>query len=280
MEVRQPTPTGGAEEVNAETGVEGEFSPRYKGGSWAARIEAQDLAAAVCSVEAIAGIMEFVPSNILALDGRVFFEAREDFELRWRDGRQYVSVKDKQVDAAELKQAIANLQQFTREVDSVRDQTLRVEAASLTRAARSLNEDIIRLRELQESVSDTEDYQIACNDFERQHGISAEWATRVIVAERRLGDNPRVTTAIFSDAMRRALPVHNYGNEQLAALLADLCEHVLSPKRRRRGALDLSDLERLLLAPLIPMAIAAFDTYYFRTDFGYLPDKERKCPGP
>jgi hypothetical protein len=103
-------------EVSKETGLEGEFSPRYKAGSWAARIETQDLAVAICSVEAIAGIMEFVPPDVLELDGRVFFEAREDFELRWNGGRQYVSVKDRQVDATRLKQAITSLKQFTREV--------------------------------------------------------------------------------------------------------------------------------------------------------------------
>lgn len=260
--------------MNRETDVNGEFSARYKAGSWAARIETQDLVAAVCAVEAIGGSLELVPPNILELDGRIFFEAREDFELRWRGGRQYISVKDRQVDPAGLKQAIVDLQQFAHEVSAESNQTLRLEAASLTRAARSLAEDIARLRELRESVPGAEDNQLVFDDFERQHNISAEWAVRVVVAERRLGDNPQVANAIFSDAMRRALPVHNYGNEELVALLADLSSNVLGPKRRRRGALDLSDLERLLLAPLIPMAIATYETHYLRTDFGYLPDKE------
>lgn len=264
----------GGREVKRETDVEGEFSARYKAGSWAARIQTQDLVAAVCAVEAIGGSLELVPPNILELDGRIFFEAREDFELRWRGGRQYVSVKDRQVDPAGLKHAITDLQQFAREVGPETYQTLRLETASLTRAARSLNEDIMRLRELRESVPGAEDHQAVFDDFERQHGISAEWAIRVVVMERRLGDNPQVANAIFSDAMRRALPVHNYGNEELVALLADLSSNILAKKRQRRGALDLSDLERLLLAPLIPMALAAYETHYLRTDFGYLPDRE------
>ncbi len=255
----------------------GEFSPRYKAGSWSARLETQDLAASICSVEAIAGDLEFVPPDLLELDGRILFEAREDFEIRWQGGRQYVSVKDKQVGSGELKEAIENLAVFADEVAEEPRQTLRLEAASLTSGARSLYEDIVRLRELKESVRGSNDYRKACEDFEEQHSVDANIGTRLVVMERRLGDNPFFSAALFSHAMRRAFPVHNYGNDELSALLADLCANTISRKRRRRGALDLNDLERLLLAPLIPMSIATFETHYIRTDFGYLPDSDRKA---
>jgi hypothetical protein len=262
--------------MSARQHLRGEFNARYKAGSWAARLETQDTVAAICSVEAIAGMMEFIPSDLLALDGRVLFEAREDFEIRWQGGRQYVSVKDKQVNASDLKQAVSNLEEFASEVTSETHQTLRLEAASLTSSARSLDEDIVRLRELKGSATSADDYQVACHDFEEQHSISADWATKVVVAQRRLGDNPSFSEAVFSHAMRQAFPVHNYGNGELSALLVDLCVNTLSRKRKRRGVLDLSDLERLLLAPLIPISIATYETHYFRTDFGYLPDRGRE----
>jgi hypothetical protein len=256
--------TGNAEETN-------EFSPRYKRGSWAARLETQDVVAAIVAVEAIAGIVELVPPGVMDLEARILFEAHEDFEIRWKGGLQQISVKDKQVGYSEVKQIVANL-----EIHIV-NATLRLEAASLTAGARSLGEDIVRLRALKASISNPDDFRIARSDFERQHNVSADLALRTVLSERRLGDNPGLSQAVFAGAMRKAFVVHNYSDKEISLLLSDLTNNLLAQKRRQRGALDLADLERILLTPLVPLAIAGFETHYFRTDFGYLPDSDRKA---
>ena len=83
--------------------------------------------------------------------------------------------------------------------------------------------------------------------------------------------------AVFAAAMRKAFTVHNYSDHEISLLLSDLTSNVLGQKRRKRGGMDLSDLERILLAPLVPLPIASYETHYFRTDFGYLPDEIRKA---
>jgi hypothetical protein len=96
-----------------------EFDRRYKGGFWAAsRIETQDKVAAIVGVEALGGNLELVPCDLTSKGGRLAFEAREDFEIRWNGGRQYVSVKDQQVDRSDLRKAITKLDTLRQEVGS------------------------------------------------------------------------------------------------------------------------------------------------------------------
>ncbi|MGH8684235.1 MAG: hypothetical protein ACREUM_02685, partial [Nitrosospira sp.] len=261
----------------ADTGEPGEFSPRYKGGIWAARIDTQDKVAAIVALEALGGTLELVTPDVLHEEGRLAFEAREDFELRWSSGRQYASVKDRQVTKSDLIESIKKLERLA--TGSIQLQTIRLEAASLNSSARSLYEDIQRLREMKDA-NVTEDYERACEDFSQEHDLAPIWAEKLIAMERRIGNNPTLANAIFSHAMRKALPVHNYSDADLVSLFDDLTKNVLHGKRLRRGVLDLSDLERMVLAPLTPTAIALVDTQldgYIKTKFGYLRDDERRA---
>jgi hypothetical protein len=255
--------------------IASEFSAKYKGGIWTARIDTQDEVAAIVALEALGGTLNLVPKEIASKQGRIAFEAREDFELRWLSARQYVSVKDRQVNRSDLLQALKNLQAFVREVGDEECQTIRIEAASLTPSARSFYEDIERLRTLRNATA-REDYERSCRDFRREHDLSAMWAERLVVVERRIGSNPSFANAVFSHAMRQALPVHNYGDSDLVSLFRDLVKNIFRDKRLRRGVLDLSDLERMLLAPLTPQVLASYDIAmegYVKTEFGYLPDR-------
>jgi hypothetical protein len=217
--------------------IASEFSAKYKGGIWTARIDTQDEVAAIVALEALGGTLNLVPKEIASKQGRIAFEAREDFELRWLSARQYVSVKDRQVNRSDLLQALKNLQAFVREVGDEECQTIRIEAASLTPSARSFYEDIERLRTLRNATA-REDYERSCRDFRREHDLSAMWAERLVVVERRIGSNPSFANAVFSHAMRQALPVHNYGDSDLVSLFRDLVKNIFRDKRLRRGVLE------------------------------------------
>lgn len=250
-----------------------EFNSRYKGGHRAARIDTQDKVAVIVAVEILASNVELVPPWSSLRRARIAFEAREDFEIRWDEGRQYVSVKDRIVSKSDLLRAIDNLRECSTEVTDPSDQSIRVEASSLHPSARSFYEDVERLRELEESSH--EDYLLACDEFDREHNTPSSWATKLVVCERRIGENPRLAAAVFAHAIRSALPVHNFGDAQLALMFNDLSNHLLREKRRSRGALEIVDLETRLLEPLIPLRIANYQVAYTRTRYGYIRDRKK-----
>lgn len=252
-----------------------EFDRRYKAGHWAARIDTQDKVATIVAVEALGGSLELVPYPIANLGGRIAFEAREDFELRWGGGRQYVSVKDKQVSRSDLYKAISSLESVMADAGDVGRQSFRVEAASLASEARTLYEDIVRLRSIRSTGSD-EDYGLVAAEFVREHKIDADLAQLLVVSERRIGDNRKLSNAIFAHAMRDAVRVHNYSDKDLTALFEDLVNSVFYDRRKVRGVLDLGDFERLILAPLMPLQMAAYQAEYVRTRYGYVKDNTRQ----
>lgn len=251
-----------------------EFDPKYKGGVWASRIDTQDKVAAIVAVEALGGTLELVPQDLTRKNGRIAFEAREDFEIRWSGGRQYVSVKDRLVGRDDLYEAIHNLGVFQSEVGDTESQSMRLEAASLARNARTFYEDIKRLRDIR-APTITDDYKAAACDFASEYGLPADYAELLVVSERRIGENPQVANAMFAHAMRNAIAVHNYGDTELVELFEKLSRSLFYDRRRARGVLDLQDLERMLLAPLVPLHIAAYQVEYVRTKYGYVRDRKR-----
>jgi DNA-directed RNA polymerase subunit RPC12/RpoP len=259
----------------AEPSRRTEFDRRYKAGFWASRIETQDKVAAIVGVEALGGSLELVPHNLTSKGGRLAFEAREDFEIRWNGGRQYVSVKDRQVDRPDLREAIANLDTFRQEVGPDKIQTVRVEAAGLTSSARTFYEDIQRLRELRGSGAEA-DYATAAEEFFDELGVRAELAEALVVCERRIGQNPGMAAALFAHAMRMAIKVHNYGDTEIIGLFEEISSGTLHDRRVTRGVLDLGDLERILISPLVPLQISAYQVDYVRTRFGYIRDQARR----
>jgi len=252
-----------------------EFDQRYKAGFWASRIETQDKVAAIVSVEALGEQLELVPQGLSNNGGRLAFEAREDFEIRWRGGRQYVSVKDRQVGRPELREAITNLESFHDEVGHEEAQSIRLEVAGLTSSARSFYEDVQRLRTIRTSGSDEESATIA-REFSEEHEMVAEFAEKLVVTERRVGQSPGTAAALFAHAMRVAVRVHNYSDTELISAFEQLANQTLRDRRLTRGVLSFGELERILVAPLVPLQIAWFQVAYTRTQFGYIRDKDRE----
>lgn len=255
--------------------MDNQFSSSCKGGQVAARVSSQDSAALLLIVEAIGGLLCFVPNNVIELTGRVSFEKFEDLEVRWDGGCLLVSVKDKHISYADILGEIKKFEALTGKLPEGTAVYYRVEATALMDSkARSLCEDLYRLQQVVSTGIDEEicDSQ---REFSEQHGVSGKIASRCYLSVRDISRDSEVALALFATRFRSVFPVSQYTDDEVRRIFSEYSSLICAASRRRRETKSLFQIRRDLLAKLVPIELARGKFGVIETNFGYVPDPQR-----
>jgi hypothetical protein len=229
----------------------------------------------VLAIEAIGGLLADIPRNIVNRVGRISMEKIEDIEIQWNEGKLIVSVKDKSLSRSEIR---AELEKFHTLAAMPEQQStvFRIEVTALNgSAARSLADDVERVRQIA-NLGVVEEWRQCKRDFEFAHGVDADTAARTIISVRDLGRASLTAKAIFASTVRTVFPVQNFSDDILVSLFDEYTSTRIAQARRHRQTLLLHELQEAILLPLIPAEFVASSSHYVKTPVGYIRDPRLK----
>jgi ribosomal protein S27AE len=256
----------------------GAYSRKSKGGMIASFLEHQDSAGAFLAIEAIGGLLNDVPHDLLRRQAYVACEWQQDLELRWSEGVVFVQVKDQELQPEQIRSIVDDFRQIAEShsaADTI-DQFFRIEAlAGLSTSARSLVADLKHLRAALKVVGKDERVQ-KCQQFEARWSMPASVASRLTIESRDLRRDSVAALATFAHLLRSVYPVRDYTDARIAGVWQDVVV-AFARARRNRAPILLSTVDESVLRPLLPMRVAMYEHAFVRTSYGYVVDPERKA---
>ncbi|AOS61156.1 hypothetical protein [Actinoalloteichus hymeniacidonis] len=248
------------------------FSPTFRGGQLASRVEAQDTVCMILLVEAIGGLIDEIPARQLTEAGLVIFEKLEDIEISWPNGRALISVKDKAVSYSDITNEIEKFSKLYSNTSDNNGMVFRLEAGSLSGSkARTLIDDLRALKSVAQSGVISE-WRMAAQDFEAEHQAPSSIAAITTVCIRDMNINLDVGKAIFASRFRTVFPVQQFTDDKIFENYSRMIYEQIAPARRTRATIRIDILKKSLLEPLVPRMLHGINTDVMKTRYGYVVD--------
>ena len=250
------------------------FSEKALGGMIASRVDSQDSVAATIALDLIRGELKPLDPPSTSQPIEFFCEGQEDLEIVQSSKKILVSVKDKLIRPADIKEEIKRKLEPALEGDLSRTIYLRVSCLrGLESRARTLDSDIEHLRERLESKSGGGE---AAVEFQKKWDIDPGVAAKVWIDDRNLGRETPSSEALFAHTFRLTFPTTTLTDRAISELGVFLADQIFAPARRNRKRIDLLEVENKLLERVSPLELRYLLAEVQATPFGYVPSNDRR----
>ena len=201
------------------------FGKQERGGIIASNIEHQDVVATILAIESLTKTYNVTQNNST---WKIMCEGYVDIEFIFPNERVFIEVKSELIEPAKLWKIISK---FKKDFELVKDKNPDYVFRFRVHALRGLSTKLVslesKLKELHNSY-DTyppAEYQAhlleLCSQYPK---LDSEIAPHLKIDTRRLLKDSDEPFALFSDYLRRAYPIRDYGNELLQQIFNELLE--------------------------------------------------------